>query len=1118
MDINFNVAFLKTVLEPLMTSIECSLINIQENIDAVKDNNVTNGSLLQINAIDKLHEAKNVLKMIDLIGLYVILDKTEQLLKSLKEGKLNKDILGVLQVSKNFLEEVKIYIDQLKLGNLDNPNKLFVHYKLIMKYLGSSAVSSYDLFFPKIDLLRKESQNVEKYYKLFIYDQNRLNLLKSNLSQLVQKVSTDVGAIEWQENLYLDDLVQDVFLLQELKINKHWHILLSIVASYLSVMQMSSKNSSMGNWANEKSLLEQFSKELSTLNEAVQEATVHSIKKIRSDKEFQKEILYSLVIVLHANGDLQENDLVKELNKLINLDSYLAQIDADTPTEVFVQVDPSLVDSLTKVFQSFKDEFIHFIENENKEKDFSIVNKCDEIYLLLKKLNLPESSNLIRSIKDLLNNCINGDIEKNTFIIDELSLAINFLERLIISGTDNLNNKTIDPEHIRSLVTRINKIVENKGNVQEIPSLPQLPSLIKENEQKRAKINVYKQLMEDLTEADDIINNFFRTKGENRQDITKVVDILNSSRGILAMTGKAQLGALMQEASKVFQDLMLSTKGVSVENVRKVSNYIAAVHLYSEAVSKDNKEESESIYYQIIEMVEKDKHDAGEGSLVQPVLEIKKQQLLDLPSSSSGVVVQEIPMQMVQFEDEANNEELCEIFLLEFKDVISSLEQDLMLLEYELQNVDLFKNVRRYFHTLKGSSRMIGFKYFAEAPWLVEQMLNKKIEIGEYPDEKLIEVLRQVSHLLSLWIDKFIEDGKQVLHSNAVEVEQLILPFNNKVSFSFDLSKVEKQEVREVEEIFQKEMSILLEKIKLKSENRDFFILNDEGIVLLKNIANLAKVSRYNNIESIVKALLTIVYDNNKNEILDLYPVESALLMIEDFKNHINVSHKVYEQLLSDLENKKSLVIDVPLTSDAIVSSAVVQNVDNTMSSVKNLLSEKPKSAKEKLSSEKQTKKEEGIYMSQQQLDSLLSSIQSLNEQVQMLAQQNNELKTIIEDKLNDNPSDFASGSEVDLSIFEEKFEAMEEQISEQHRVQRLDLSAISNLLKEAQSKAQVSDVVQSINSSSLSAEDKEHIKAVIGEMLLEHNEELKNYFKKITINAMNHIRADLSKKKGIYI
>ena len=70
------------------------------------------------------------------------------------------------------------------------------------------------------------------------------------------------------------------------------------------------------------------------------------------------------------------------------------------------------------------------------------------------------------------------------------------------------------------------------------------------------------------------------------------------------------------------------------------------------------------------------------------------------------------------------NDDLQDIFLDEAREVIANAEQAITYLVKDPVDDALLPELRRAFHTLKGSARMVGLAAFGEAAWALEQMLN----------------------------------------------------------------------------------------------------------------------------------------------------------------------------------------------------------------------------------------------------------------------------------------------------------------------------------------------------------------------------------------------------------
>lgn len=74
--------------------------------------------------------------------------------------------------------------------------------------------------------------------------------------------------------------------------------------------------------------------------------------------------------------------------------------------------------------------------------------------------------------------------------------------------------------------------------------------------------------------------------------------------------------------------------------------------------------------------------------------------------------------------DAETDHEMVEVFVEEAREVLQESEGALILLASAPDDVNLLTTLRRSFHTLKGSSRMVGLTAFGEAAWACEQLYN----------------------------------------------------------------------------------------------------------------------------------------------------------------------------------------------------------------------------------------------------------------------------------------------------------------------------------------------------------------------------------------------------------
>jgi len=90
--------------------------------------------------------------------------------------------------------------------------------------------------------------------------------------------------------------------------------------------------------------------------------------------------------------------------------------------------------------------------------------------------------------------------------------------------------------------------------------------------------------------------------------------------------------------------------------------------------------------------------------------------------------------------------ELLAVYLEEAGEVLATIDEHLGKAREHPQDIELLRTIRRGFHTLKGSGRMVGLTRLGEASFAVEQVLNRWLEeerVGTPDLFTLVDVARQ---------------------------------------------------------------------------------------------------------------------------------------------------------------------------------------------------------------------------------------------------------------------------------------------------------------------------------------------------------------------------------------
>ena len=117
----------------------------------------------------------------------------------------------------------------------------------------------------------------------------------------------------------------------------------------------------------------------------------------------------------------------------------------------------------------------------------------------------------------------------------------------------------------------------------------------------------------------------------------------------------------------------------------------------------------------------------------------------------------------------AEDDEMREVFLEEAREVVQAAREASAMLKDAPSDLSQITAVRRAFHTLKGSSRMVGLKDYGEAAWACEQLYNAWLADQRPADEPLLAFTRQVLDELGAWVEDIAahRDGHRQPHAIA---------------------------------------------------------------------------------------------------------------------------------------------------------------------------------------------------------------------------------------------------------------------------------------------------------------------------------------------------------------
>ena len=115
----------------------------------------------------------------------------------------------------------------------------------------------------------------------------------------------------------------------------------------------------------------------------------------------------------------------------------------------------------------------------------------------------------------------------------------------------------------------------------------------------------------------------------------------------------------------------------------------------------------------------------------------------EAPAAHATVEEKPAPVDLPPVSEEGADPEIVDIFIEEAQEVFETLNENYPRWRERSDDDEAIITVRRAFHTLKGSGRMVGAKRLGEFAWACENLLNRVIDHTLQASDRLVETMGQ---------------------------------------------------------------------------------------------------------------------------------------------------------------------------------------------------------------------------------------------------------------------------------------------------------------------------------------------------------------------------------------
>lgn len=467
--------------------------------------------------------------------------------------------------------------------------------------------------------------------------------------------------------------------------------------------------------------------------------------------------------------------------------------------------------------------------NQHINKFYVLNYKLNEL-ILAEEQHFKSFSNTLLSVIDKLKS---KKIKFTEALEKELSLAVVLLEyavNLIIKKNPSQEEKAQFESQLLLEVQRLNSVVS--GNDLSLIPVPVLDVKNKHEDEKKALLKIFEEVSRELVLAEEILDNVLRYDDAEEEELNTVFGKLNTIKGIFSVLGNKQLSEIIEEIKNVWKQVQNKGLTAVDKNLLNNSiAWLSGISLFVKASENNNITEAKELetkvvnrYNQFFGKEEINQHVEKVAQPVKaPIVQTTVEKITPVEEITPSEISHKEPVQIIEnfennneltlpvlatvesestienhneinidktvshkaeemiaqsnvenktetvLEDHASDAELLDVFLEEMDAVQDNFAKDFNNLEKDLNNHEALTNVRRGYHTIKGSGRMVGLTHLGELAWTVEQELNRWLNLNTPVTHELLTGIKHVAEKFKQWTHELRENN--VAHIN-LEKEQ----------------------------------------------------------------------------------------------------------------------------------------------------------------------------------------------------------------------------------------------------------------------------------------------------------------------------------------------------------
>lgn len=734
-----------------------------------------------------LHQARGALAIVGLDGLTHFCDALEQTLADWHGGRL-VDTSTAGAVALRAIAALRTHLDELVAGGSDRPMRLMSLYRDLMALRGETVVAPSELFFPDLTLRPPPAPSAAAAAALSPLD--RARALRSARSQFER------GLLRFlrDDRDGLLQMRQAVGAIEQTQTAPATRAFWWVAGALFEGMAQGAIQSDF------------FIKRLCARIDVQMRRLLEGSRGVA--ERLMRDSLYFIATAEHPTPAL------RAVRDTYRLDALLAT-DADTRDDI-AALRPALA-ALRESLGQAKEAWTRFSAGAAVALP-QFHEQCESMVASTARVGQPDLARLAAALLDLGQWLRRDPLQQQENLAMEVATALLVMDALVEqfgrAQSDDL------PAQVDTLIDRLARA--RRGETLPAMQIPLFDEMSRRAQERLFMGQVAREILASLTEVEQQLDAYFRNPA-NAAELAALAAPLKQVEGALNMLGQDAAVSLVrrcaQQIARMAQpdhvaaesefealahqlsglgffvdklqygpadlDAILNPRGsapaVSSEPAEadeaSVESELAArrseaTQLLDRLAHGDADERTRDELRQSLESIRQDAKLLADEKLEKRVTEaLAALKAGDVAMAGAVQALAEAPVEslapsadtvrLAEASQEEFDAELLEIFIEEAREVLDNIASSTAAARQAPHNQELLTALRRGFHTLKGSGRMVGLRDLGESAYAIEQVMNRWLSSERDGTPELFDLLDRARDLFAGWVEQ-LADGNTV--------------------------------------------------------------------------------------------------------------------------------------------------------------------------------------------------------------------------------------------------------------------------------------------------------------------------------------------------------------------